>query len=284
MAPSSRVGPLMVDRIAGGRLGVIATMLLACVGCALDSRDLDALAVTEEDADATVRQMDASATAVIQDDGRASVRNDNREASDVLGGGEADASASQSRPASASDDGASTSERAADTTQEGGACTVKECDPGATLEQTQGCGDCGLGSQRRSGICSAACKWEWGSWGTCAENAACHPGATDNQSLGCPCAGTGPKSQTRTCNDSCAWGPWNDASSCDTKCCSMIVYCQTQQATNADVRAQYPGRGTWCRQAAVGAACSHEEALSRCMSLVSSQCGSVTPEFYMEYL
>lgn len=136
------------------------------------------------------------------------------------------------------------------------------------------CGHCGTQAMVRT--CLDTC-----SWGDPVPNGACTgegcaPNDTASRAVNCPCGGT--KQQSQTCTDACTWGPWVDTTSCDLGCCTSVVYCDTQESQYA---AEFPGRGTWCRQDT--AACSDTEAYADCLAAVDYKCGDITPNLYMEY-
>lgn len=91
-----------------------------------------------------------------------------------------------------------------------------ECAAGTTEMGTQGCGDCGAGTQTRTRTCDPACSWEaWSDWGTCMTGTTCTAGTTDRETRACGNCNTGTQSRTRTCSaTTCTWGAWGTWSTC----------------------------------------------------------------------
>lgn len=91
-----------------------------------------------------------------------------------------------------------------------------ECAPGETSEETQACGQCNEGVQRRTRTCGDDCRWgELGAFGNCETGATCTPGQTDREQDACGNCNLGSRSRTRTCNGTtCTWDAFGAWSSC----------------------------------------------------------------------
>lgn len=146
------------------------------------------------------------------------------------------------------------------------------CVPGLTESVTEACGNCGTRTKSRT--CTEACVWEEWDVGDCSAEG-CSVGASSSRTVDCPCGGS--KQQVQMCNDECGWGEWVDVGTCELYCCAEVVFCNTRH--NSEAATTYPGRGTWCKQTG----CSQDEALADCLSDVSTVCGEVVSEFFIEY-
>lgn len=159
-------------------------------------------------------------------------------------------------------------------------CELSTCELGDIETQTVPCGDCG--TQQVGRVCDSDCTWqEWVPLTTCKDQG-CHPGSTMAMD-GASCACGGVQVLTATCNEACSFDAYVESAPCPLDCCATIIYCNTMQASDPDVRNQYPGRGTWCEQSS--ASCSHAEALAGCNAKVAAICESGMVEaFHMDYL
>ena len=150
---------------------------------------------------------------------------------------------------------------------------ARACSTGDSQSEVAQCGTCGTGQATRTRPCRADCTWgAWSELSACQVTEECKPSDAQTRAVGCPCGGT--KNQARSCTNGCTWGGWSDTSACNLECCSEVVYCNAKAAIKTTW-------GTWCRR--TNGSCSQPEVLDDCMQDVASVCGSVQPEFHIDY-
>jgi hypothetical protein len=139
------------------------------------------------------------------------------------------------------------------------------CAAGEVEMQSQGCGNCGTGTQTQTRTCDAACNWgAWSGWSTCSGGGMCAPGAMEQQTQNCGNCNTGTQTRTRTCTAACAWsyGNWSTCTGggtcapgatrgCDRNSSGTLTNCGVETCTSA---CRWPGT---CALAP-GAACLSE--------------------------
>lgn len=152
------------------------------------------------------------------------------------------------------------------------------CMPGEVESAVLACGHCG--TQDASRTCTETCTWDhWIATSECVGQG-CEPGRTMTMTLDCRCGDV--MERVSTCSEACVFGEYVDANQCNFECCARVVYCNTAAASDPDVVAAHPGRGTWCEQ--TSSACSQAEVREGCLQRVERVCDALFEQFHIDYL